>query len=97
MRNLERLLTGLLLLATLPLIAQAETGRELHEENCISCHAEMEGGDGSGIYTREDRFIDDRDSLETQVQRCATNQDLQWFEDEVEAVADHLDEEYYDF
>ena len=97
MRILNRMLTGLVLFGGLPLAAHAELGQELHQQNCISCHANMTGGDGSAIYTRSDRLIDNRDSLETQVQRCATNQDLQWFTDEVEAVADYLDENYYKF
>ncbi|MFO8156312.1 MAG: cytochrome c [Pseudomonadota bacterium] len=89
--------TSALLLSGLATSAQAELGQELHEANCISCHADMMDGEASKLYTRSDRMIDNRDSLETQVQRCVTNLDLDWFPDEVEAVADYLAETHYDF
>ncbi len=86
-----------LLLGGLATSAQAELGRDLHEEHCMSCHADMKGGDGSALYTRADRLIDNRASLETQVQRCVTNLDLEWFPDEVEAVTDYLARTHYGF
>jgi cytochrome c553 len=33
--------------------ADAKAGKMLVEKNCVSCHAESFGGNGSGIYTRE--------------------------------------------
>ena len=89
--------TTALLLGGVATSAQAELGHELHEQNCVSCHADMKGGDGSALYTRTDRLIDNRDSLGTQVQRCVTNLNLDWFPDEVEAVADYLAETHYAF
>ena len=65
-------------------------GKSLHDANCTKCH-------DSGVYTREDRFVGDRDALTAQVKRCELNLGLQWFDEDVEAVVDHLDQNYYKF
>jgi mono/diheme cytochrome c family protein len=65
-------------------------GHELHYENCLSCH-------GTEAYTREDRKIGSLDSLITQVNRCNVSLGTGWFDDEVEAVANYLNENYYKF
>lgn len=86
--------------AAFSLSAQAsdvERGEQLHQDNCISCHVSMAGGDGSGLYTRADRQVGSYDSLVTQVNRCNVNLDVGWFDDEVEAVAAFLDDRYYKF
>ena len=75
----------------------AEYGKRLHDESCIGCHINMTGGNGSTLYTRSDRKIKSRDSLETQVQRCATNTNQSWFENDVKSVAEHLDQTWYQF
>ena len=86
---------------TLPVIAEekisAEYGMTLHDESCVACHIGMTGGDGSTLYTRSDRKVNSRNSLETQVQRCATNTNLPWFEEEVKSVAEYLDKTWYKF
>lgn len=100
MRNL--FLVFFLVLTSVPTIAaeknvSAEHGKKLHAESCVSCHISMTGGDGSTLYTRSDRKINSRISLETQVQRCATNTNLSWFEDDVNSVAEYLDKTWYQF
>lgn len=93
-------LTALLLL-TFPALAEekvsADHGKKLHDESCTGCHIGMTGGDGSALYTRKDRKMKSRTSLETQVQRCATNSNLSWFEEDVKSVADYLDSTWYKF
>lgn len=74
-----------------------QRGKELHEENCLSCHARMFDGEASRIYTRDDRMIDSLDGLRSQVQRCESQLGLRWFEDDINAVATYLNEEYYRF
>ncbi|MBU4498939.1 MAG: cytochrome c, partial [Gammaproteobacteria bacterium] len=32
-----------------------KVGKTLHDKSCTSCHVSMFGGDGSKIYTRDDR------------------------------------------
>jgi cytochrome c553 len=73
----------------------ASKGKALAEKHCISCHASSFGGDGSGIYTREDRRIKTLKGLVQQVRNCNTNIGLQWFEDEELHVAAYLNQTYY--
>lgn len=72
-------------------------GKQMVEKNCISCHASSFGGDGSGIYTREDRIIKTPKGLIQQVRNCNTNLGLKWFEDEELHVAAYLNQTYYKF
>ncbi len=82
-----------------PTSATADPGRgeTLHEEHCIACHVSLTGGDASGLYTRENRRINSYPSLHTQVQRCELAQGLQWFEDDIDAVAGFLNSRFYRF
>ena len=62
----------------------------LHDEHCMSCH-------GTEVYTREDRMIQSLPALETQVRRCENVRGLRWFDDEVTAVTNFLNEHFYKF
>jgi mono/diheme cytochrome c family protein len=75
----------------------AALGKALVEKHCISCHASSYGGDGSGIYTRDDRKVRDGSALVQQIRNCNTNLGLQWFEDEEIHVARYLNNTYYHF
>lgn len=75
---------------TEPDAATLEQGKQLHNDNCISCH-------DTSVYTRENRMIKRYESLKTQVQRCATNLNKPWFDDEVNAVAAYLNVNFYQF
>ncbi|MBS0002640.1 MAG: cytochrome c [Thioalkalivibrio sp.] len=77
-------------LASPALASDPALGEELHQENCVSCH-------GTEVYTRDDRMVDSMSSLITQVNRCNVNLGTGWFDDEVEAVAAYLGENYYNF
>lgn len=76
--------------ATAPDAAILEQGKQLHSTHCVSCHS-------TNVYTRQDRMIKGYESLKTHVQRCATNLDKPWFDDEVDAVAAYLNANYYLF
>ena len=96
--------TTLLALIATPALADdpfakgnVETGRQLVQKNCISCHASSFGGDGSGIYTREDRKVKSAQGLIQQIRNCNTNLGLQWFEEEELNVAAYLNQKYYKF
>lgn len=99
MRNAA--ITFIVFVLTLPVSAEetisVEHGKRLHDESCVGCHINMTGGDGSALYTRSDRKIKSKDSLETQVQRCATNTNQSWFEEEVKSVAEYLNQSWYKF
>jgi cytochrome c553 len=83
---LAAMLGGTALAAT----AEATDAHALVEQNCTSCH-------GSEIYTRPDRKIDSLSGLKTQVEACNTNLNTGMFPEEVNAVAELLNEEYYKF
>jgi hypothetical protein len=68
----------------------ADAGKELVKENCYSCH-------GSEVYTRKDRKIKDRLSLTKQVRRCDTVVGTNWFDEEIENAAAHLNRDFYHF
>jgi len=73
----------------------AKIGKQMVEKHCISCHASSFGGDGSGIYTREDRIVKTPKGLIQQVRNCNTNLGLKWFDDEELHVATYLNQTYY--
>ncbi|AHE98891.1 c-type cytochrome [Thioalkalivibrio paradoxus] len=100
MRHLATAVGTLLVATAFAAPSQAgnvELGEELHQENCVTCHVSMVGGDGSELYTRHTRNVQSFDSLVTQVNTCNVNLGMGWFDDEVEAVAHYLNENYYQF
>jgi len=70
--------------------SQTDQGKKLHEGNCVRCH-------NSQLYLRENRKVKNLGALSGQVQTCTTNLGLTWFEDEVAAVANYLNAQYYKF
>mgnify|MGYP003342492664 FL=1 len=72
-------------------------GKALVQKNCISCHASSFGGDGSSIYTRENRIVKTSRGLKAQIRNCNTMLGLKWFEDEEQHVASYLNQNYYHF
>jgi hypothetical protein len=72
-------------------------GKALVQQNCIACHASSFGGDGSAIYTRENRLVKTSRGLKAQVRNCNTMLGLKWFEDEELHVASYLNQTYYRF
>jgi len=72
-------------------------GKSMVEKQCIACHAERFGGDGSAIYTRENRLVKSSRGLLAQIRNCNTMLDLKWFEDEELHVANYLNKTYYKF
>ena len=88
---------GLLGLAGLAHADEPSRGKELHQANCVSCHVNMTGGDGSVLYTRNNRRVQSLTGLEAQVRRCESNLELKWFDDDIEAVTKYLNATYYHF
>jgi len=77
--------------------ADTVSGKALVDKNCISCHAQSFGGDGSSIYTREYRKVGTSKGLLAQVRNCNTMIGLKWFEDEELNAASYLNKTYYKF
>jgi mono/diheme cytochrome c family protein len=67
------------------------------EQNCARCHIEQFGGDGSKIYSRPDRRVNNVKQLQTQVTFCSTRLKAGWFPEDEEQVAAYLNKEYYKF
>lgn len=68
--------------------ADLKAGAALHAEHCMKCH-------DSGVYTREDRRIDNLEGLRKQVKRCELSLGLTWFDEQVEDVVHYLNSTYY--
>lgn len=89
------------MLATLSVSALANAdpvkGKQLHDQKCISCHAERFGGDGSKIYLRTDRLIHNRAALDQRVAMCSTQTNAGWLPDEEANVTEYLATRYYKF
>jgi mono/diheme cytochrome c family protein len=100
---MNRTLFGALTLCSLLLAtAQADEaslahGKELHQKNCTSCHANMTGGDGSALYTRSNRRVNSLEALNAQVRRCESNLELKWFDEDINSVVEYLNTNYYKF
>lgn len=72
-------------------------GKSMVGKHCINCHAIKYGGDGSAIYTRENRLVKSSKGLLAQIRNCNTMLGLKWFEDEELHVASYLNKTYYKF
>ena len=71
--------------------AQAPSrGRLLYENHCIECHSTQ-------MHWREQRLARDWGSLKGQVRRFQGIARLQWSEEDIDAVARHLNETIYRF
>ncbi len=90
-------LTGSLLFTAVTAQADIKHGEELHKSNCTTCHISIMGGDGSGIYTRENKRIESYPALRKQVNRCRDSLGVLWPEDDVNDVANYLNTKYYKF
>ncbi len=89
----------LLLLLSLPVAGYADNrrGEQLHAKHCSGCHARMFGNDGNTIYTRPDRRVDSMTGLHKQIRTCVHNLGFTWFDDEIEDVANYLNQHFYQF
>lgn len=74
-----------------------EQGKQLHTEQCLTCHRNLTNGQPYELYTRKDRKINGYDSLQTQVLRCATQLNLAWFDDDIAKVVTYLNTDFYKF
>jgi len=90
-------LTGSLIISSFTANADINHGKELHDSNCTSCHISIQGGDGSGIYTRENNRIETYPALIKQVKRCRDSLGVQWPENDVNDVVEYLNRTFYKF
>ncbi|HKK05630.1 MAG TPA: cytochrome c [Gammaproteobacteria bacterium] len=88
---------SLSLIGTAAHAADVKRGKELHDQNCIQCHASIVGGNGTAIYTRPDRRIDSLAALNKQVHRCKNSLGVSWPEDQIQDVVAYLNHTFYHF
>jgi mono/diheme cytochrome c family protein len=84
-------------LSSTAMASDVDRGKSLHDDYCIECHVSIQGGDGSGIYTRTDRRIDSLMALRSQVNRCKNSMGVSWPEDQIDDVVAYLNSMYYKF
>lgn len=96
-RHIPFLLALLALATSAPVLADAKRGKELHDQYCIGCHANMTGGKPELLYTRHDRRVKDLAGLRRQVRRCEQNLELKWFDEDLNSVVEYLNSSYYHF
>jgi len=65
-------------------------GKELHQESCLECHKPE-------LYERPDRTVKTLKHLRSQVLSCAVNNDVEWFDEEIDDVTAYLNAFYYLF
>lgn len=85
------------IIVTSSVYADINNGKELHDSNCTSCHVSMQGGDGSGVYTRENKRIESYSALVKQVNRCRDSLGVPWPEEHVNDVVEYLNSTFYQF
>ena len=90
-------LVSYVILASASANADIKNGKELHDSNCTSCHVSMQGGDGSSIYTRENKRIESHSALVKQVKRCRDSLGVPWPEEHVKDVVDYLNSSFYKY
>jgi mono/diheme cytochrome c family protein len=93
MSHWQSILIGICLLV-LPLTAihaeDISLGKELHQDNCLECHKPE-------LYERADRTVKTLKHLRSQVLFCAVNNDVEWFDEEIDDVTAYLNAFYYLF
>ena len=77
--------------------ADLRQGEQLHTQACVSCHARYYGGDGSGMYTRDQRQVTSAAALLQRTATCNSQTRSGWFPEDEAAVAAHLNHRHYHF
>ena len=72
-------------------------GEKLYQQKCAACHVAQFGGDGSSVFTREDRRIHTPAALLAQVQGCNQRARTGLSAEGEQSVAAWLDQRYYKF
>jgi len=75
-------------------LADAENGKELHDESCLDCHMMEEH---SALYISKERKVDSLHRLGGQVSACTQILNISWFPEEERDVVEYLDNQYYKF
>lgn len=85
-------LTGFALLA-----GEAADGKPVHDNFCMGCHVSVAGGDGGGIYLRENRNVKSIEGLMGAVAFCNQQTKTGLNDHELDDIVAYLNETYYKF
>lgn len=78
--------------------SHATEGAALHQRNCASCHNGMfPGGKGEMLYSADFRKIKQLTQLRQRVETCASRINAGWFDEEIDAVTQWLNQGFYRF
>lgn len=72
-------------------------GKQLHDVNCMQCHASLTSGQPNSLYTRDERGIKSLDGLNKRVTNCAIAADVNWTPAQQQQVVDYLNSQFYKF
>jgi len=101
MKNLMALFAAAVLATSVhaapPAKADPKIGKTLHNKSCVSCHTSMFGGDGSQMYSRDNRKIKNAKQLAARVSACNANSGAGWFPEDEAHVTAYLNQQYYQF
>ncbi|MBU1236744.1 MAG: cytochrome c [Gammaproteobacteria bacterium] len=97
MRQLLFLLLAASLVTPALAAVDIEKGKRLHDKQCVGCHVERYGGDGSQIYLRTDRIIRDRAALDQRVATCNAMTNAGLLPEDEQNIAAYLAQHYYKF
>lgn len=89
---IRSLALGAVLLASMAAQAQpaANRGQLLYTTHCVECHTTQ-------MHWRAQRLARDMDGLRAQVRRWQGEARLQWSDEDIDAVARHLNDTIYQF
>jgi len=75
----------------------AQIGEKLAKKACEACHVARFGGDGSKVYTRENRIVKNAQQLASRIATCNSNSGANFFPEEEQHIAAYLNQQYYKF
>lgn len=92
MKPLLGLISTLLLLNSASVLASdAALGQRLFSQSrCLECH-------GAEVFTSPTRKVQNLQQLEQKVRQCDASLSTNWFDDEILAVVQYLNQTYYKF
>lgn len=80
----------MLLVASIPVNANEFHAETFVNQKCAGCH-------DSSVYTRTNRRVKSLPGLRNQVKMCDAQLGIKLFDEDLEAVVEHLNSNYYHF